>query len=95
MRLMEVGTKMLGKGQDKEAREMFDRGYKMYSLFWAINLNMIKVDDVKQQGIVYASDIQKEKNEDKLLGISNSSNEKTFFSKFTDVLKKAIDCCKE
>jgi len=97
MRLMEVGTKMLGKGQDKEAREMFDKGYKMYSLFWAINLNMIKVDDVKQRGLVYESDIQKEKIEDKLLSTGNlsSKDNKTFFSRVGDVLKKAIDCCKE
>ena len=97
MRLMEVGTKMLGKGQDKEAKEMFDKAYKMYSLFWAINLKMINVDDVKQRGIVYDADIKREKMEDKLLekGSISSKEDKTFFSKIGDVLKKAIDCCKE
>ena len=97
MRLMEVGTKMLGKGQDHEAREMFDKAHKMYSLFWAINLKMIDVDDVKQRNLVYASDIAKEKQEDKLLSLKETpgSDNKTFLSKVTDVLKKAIDCCKE
>lgn len=102
MRLMEVGTKMLGKGEDKEAREMFDKAHKMYSLFWAINLKMINVDDVKSKNLVYESDIQREKVEDKILGIDNDKSnklnlkdDKTFFSKLGDVLKKAIDCCKE
>ncbi len=94
MRLMEVGTKLLGKGQDKEAQEMFDKAHKMYSLFWAINLNMIKVDEVKQRNLVYDADIKREKAEDKLLDSAGKEN-KTFLSKVTDVLKKAIDCCKE
>ena len=31
MRLMEVGTKLEGAGQRKEAKEMFDKSYKLYS----------------------------------------------------------------
>jgi len=106
MRLMEVGTKMLGKGNKKEAQDLFDKAYKMYSLFWAINLNMIKVDDVKQRGLVYDSDMKRELVEDKELEknrsevgdksrINFANEEKSFFSKIGDALKKAIDCCKE
>jgi hypothetical protein len=101
MRLMEVGTKMLGKGDKKEAHDLFDKAYKMYSLFWAINLNMIKVEDVKQKGFVYDSDIKRELEENKELAkdknskINLANEDKSFFSKVGDALKKAIDCCKE
>src|SRR3972149_6112702 len=47
MRVMEVGTKELKKGNKKEAWELFEKSYKLYSLFWAINLDVIKMDDVK------------------------------------------------
>jgi hypothetical protein len=99
MRLMEVGTKMLGKGEKKEAHDLFDKAYKMYSLFWALNLGMIRVDDVKQKGLVHDSDIRKEIEESKELTrgskINLANEDKSFFSKVGDALKKAIDCCKE
>lgn len=39
MRVMEVGTKELKKGNKKEAEELFEKSYKLYSLFWALNLS--------------------------------------------------------
>lgn len=47
MRLIEVGTKELKKGQKKKAWELFDKAYKLYSLFWGINLGAVKMDNVK------------------------------------------------
>jgi len=38
MRLMEVGTKELKKGDKKKAQELFEKSYKLYSLFWGLNL---------------------------------------------------------
>lgn len=39
MRVMEVGTKELKKGRKKEAQDLFEKSYKLYSLFWALNLS--------------------------------------------------------
>ncbi len=41
MRLMEVGTKLNGDGKEAQAKEMFDRAYKTYSMFWALRLKLI------------------------------------------------------
>jgi hypothetical protein len=42
MRLMEVGTKELKKGNKKEAQDLFQKSYKLYSLFWGLNLSADK-----------------------------------------------------
>lgn len=47
MRLMEVGTKELKKGNKKEAYDLFGKAYKLYSLFWGINLKVINMGDAK------------------------------------------------
>lgn len=47
MRLMEVGTKLQGSGKKEEAKEFFDRSYRMYSLFWALRLKIIDVVGLK------------------------------------------------
>jgi hypothetical protein len=39
MRVMEVGTKELKKGNKKKAEELFEKAYKLYSLFWGLNLS--------------------------------------------------------
>ena len=41
MRVMEVGTKELGRGHKKEAYELFEKAYELYSLFWGVNLKVI------------------------------------------------------
>jgi len=50
MRLMEVGTKYLGKGEKKEAEDLFSKAYDLYSLFWGLNLKLLNVSDVKKIG---------------------------------------------
>lgn len=42
MRLMEVGTKELKKGDKKKAEDLFAKSYKLYSLFWGLNLTTDK-----------------------------------------------------
>ncbi len=39
MRVMEVGTKELKKGNNKKAQDLFEKSYKLYSLFWGLNLS--------------------------------------------------------
>ena len=102
MRLMEVGTKHLNKGEMKEAKEMFDRSFNLYSLFWALNLKMVDSKTIKDRGIVSAETIEKIKSEEKTgkydndkEGLASTSEEKSFFSKMSSLVKKAVDCCKE
>jgi len=47
MRLIEVGTKLQSDGKKEEAKDAFDRAYKMYSIFWALKLKVVNMDDVK------------------------------------------------
>lgn len=39
MRVMEVGTKELKKGNKKEAEDLFQKSYKLYTLFWGLVLS--------------------------------------------------------
>lgn len=48
MRLMEVGTKSLTKGDKKEANQYFQKSYSLYNLFWALNLDLLKGKSAKK-----------------------------------------------
>jgi hypothetical protein len=51
MRLMEVGTKALNKGEDGKAKELFEQSYRLYMIFWEINLKLEdKITDLKPIG---------------------------------------------
>jgi hypothetical protein len=82
MRLMEVGTKALGRGNKKDAEEFFKKAYELYSLFWGINLELIDLGEVKK---IDENQINT-KDQDKKAGI---------MSKLGQVVQKLIDCCKE
>ncbi|MGB9911330.1 MAG: hypothetical protein ACPLKP_01855 [Microgenomates group bacterium] len=88
MRLLEVGTKFLTKGEKKQAEELFAKSYHLYSLFWGLNLGVVKLEEIKM-----------EKN-DKINLISEEEppkikGEAGIFSKLGDLVKKIIDCCIE
>jgi len=85
MRLMEVGTKELKKGNKNEAWELFDKGYKLYSMFWGINLGVVKMDSVKR------GDMEVNLVDEK----SNLKGKVSLWDKLGVIVKKAIDCCKE
>lgn len=88
MRLIEVGTKELKKNQNKKAEDLFDKAYKLYSLFWGINLNVVGVDKVKKIG--------QEKNEIRFTDEkSEQKGNASVFDKLGELVKKAINCCKE
>jgi hypothetical protein len=85
MRLIEVGTKELKKGNQGEAQEMFEKAYKLYSLFWGLNTKMIKLGDVKRgTENLYLID-EKAKKFEKV----------SVFSKLNEFVQKALDCCRE
>jgi hypothetical protein len=49
MRLMEVGTKLQGEGKIAEAKEFFDKAYKVYATFWGLRLKLLEVKDLKKE----------------------------------------------
>lgn len=49
MRLLEVGAKLRADGKKDEARDIFNRAYEMYSLFWALRLKLISVQGLKER----------------------------------------------
>lgn len=48
MRLYEVGTKAMAAERKKEAYEMFEKAYDLYSLFWGLNMQLIDLTGVKE-----------------------------------------------
>jgi len=81
MRLMEVGTKHLGQGNKKEAEDLFQKAYDLYSLFWGLNLKLLNVSDIK-------------KIDDNQLNV-HDKKKSGFFGKLGEIVKKVIDCCIE
>jgi hypothetical protein len=88
MRLMEVGTKYLTKGDKKNAEDLFKKSYQLYSLFWGLNLGVVKVSDVKENN----SEKIEFLTEDKKPKIKKSVS---IFEKLGELMQKAIDCCRE
>jgi len=81
MRLMEVGTKALGKGKKQEAEDFFKKAYELYSLFWGINLKAVDLGDVKKIG-------------EEQLSVKDESK-KGVLGKLGDLVKYVVNCCKE
>ena len=42
MRLIEVGNKLQSEGEKKQGKATFESAYKVYSLFWALKLGLVK-----------------------------------------------------
>jgi hypothetical protein len=81
MRLMEVGTKELGRDHKEEAYNLFGNAYNLYSIFWGLNMNLIDIADVKKidDGALNKHDTEK----------------KGFAGKLGELVKKVINCCLE
>ncbi len=85
MRIMEVGTKELKKGNKQKAWDLFQKSYNLYNLFWGLNLDVVKMKDLKRNSDdVYLVD-EKAKKFEKV----------SVFTKLGDFINKAMDCCKE
>lgn len=85
MRIMEVGTKELKKGNKQKAWDLFQKSYNLYNLFWGLNLDMVKMGDLKRKSDdVYFVD-EKAKKFEKV----------SVFTKLGDFINKAMDCCRE
>jgi hypothetical protein len=81
MRLMEVGTKKLSENKKEEAHDLFDKSYKLYSLFWGLNLKLIKTENIK-------------KIDDNALN-KHDKEKKGIWGKLGELVQKVIDCCIE
>jgi len=88
MRLIEVGTKAQGKGDESGAQEMFKKAYQLYSLFWGINLGVVKTDDLP---------LEENDNLEVLTDQENTTSKKigSVFDKLGELVKKVVNCCKE
>ncbi|HOF42562.1 MAG TPA: hypothetical protein PLF30_04360 [Candidatus Moranbacteria bacterium] len=93
MRLMEVGTKQLGMGKKEEAKELFQKSYDLYGMFWALNMKLIGTNDIKEAGGVESEKTIKKIDENALNKLDN--NPTGFTGKLRDLVRKAIDCCIE
>lgn len=93
MRLIEVGTKKLNTGNRKEAEEFFESAQNLWSLFWAINLNLVPVNNLnsnrKEKYHYNLSPEQKKENQEK------KREQKSFFYKLNKVIQKVLNCCRE
>ncbi len=81
MRLMEVGTKQLGRDRKEEAYDLFGKAYNLYSLFWGLNMKLLNVGDIKKLDEGALNKTDKEKS--------------GFMAKLGELVRKAIDCCIE
>ena len=79
MRLMEVGTKLQSQNKNQEAKDMFDKAYELYNLFWALRLKLVSLKDLK-------------KINDNQLNIHDQKNKP--WTK-QDIVSKLVDCCEE
>ena len=96
MRLIEVGAKELKKGNKNEAKNLFDKAYKLYCLFWGINLKEIKLNEIENQSINKKEiNCLKENNEKEKQNNNKEKAKTTVWDKLKTIFEKAIDCCKE
>lgn len=80
-RLMEVGTKALGRDNKEEAQEMFKKAYDLYALFWGVQMKVVDMSDVK-------------KIDDDALNVDDTEK-KSLSDKLGALVKKLVDCCIE
>lgn len=81
MRLMEVGTKFNGEGKKEDAKEMFDKAYHVYSMFWALRLKLVDLGNVKKIG-------------DNQINVHDTEGTKKPWA-VEDIVKKLVNCCDE
>lgn len=95
MRLMEVGTKALGAGNKRDAYNLFNKSYELYSLFWGINMDLIDLTGVKKIAPeVYASCVVDGKKTEPEVE-KDIKESKSAVRRLGDWVKNAVNCCIE
>jgi len=94
MRLLEVGTKALGAGNKKDAYNMFNKAYDLYSLFWGLNMDLIDMSGVKENIPSYYDGMLKDcgvNRKDEVINTEKVSAVK----KLGQWVKEKVNCCIE
>lgn len=86
MRLIEVGTKYLAKGEEKLAQNFFSKAYQLYSLFWGLNLGIIKSEKFQRKELDFSLINNGNRKQNSKLSLSD---------KLGIIIRKVVDCCKE
>lgn len=97
MRVMEVGTKALGAGNKKEAYDLFNKSYELYSLFWGINMDLIDLTGVKKVApdVYDKCVIDKKAKKTAKTDAEELSQSKSAVRRLGDWVKNAVNCCIE
>ncbi|MFA5746998.1 MAG: hypothetical protein WC926_02890 [Candidatus Paceibacterota bacterium] len=98
MRLMEVGTKQLSMGKKEVAYSLFNKAFNLYSLFWGLNMKLIKIDDVKKMDDKAVEQVMESANIDKNVEthpVQPGLQKKGLMAKLNEMVQKAINCCIE
>ncbi len=98
-RLMEVGTKLLHQQNQEEAYQHFEQAFKLYTLFWGINLKLIAPNEANQE----TDDLTQKHEANLFLNLPKKDQtmnnkeftNKSWFSKITVWVKEKLNCCKE
>ncbi len=85
MRLIEVGNKLHSEKKKDKAKQMFENAYKVYSIFWALKLKLIKGQNIKA---VRPSSLQE-------AAKAGSTSLTAGGSTLEDLVNKLADCCDE
>lgn len=102
MRLMEVGTKQQGMGNKAEARELFQKAYDLYSLFWGVNMKVIKTGDIKKIddnaldiNDQLSTNVTAPTTAQPAASVAAPVARGGFMGKLGELAKKAVNCCIE
>ena len=99
MRIYEVGTKAIGAGKKKEAYEMFEKAYELYSLFWGLNMHLIDLDGIKEAVPAFydgASEVCADsKNDKKSVKPAKKDEKKSGIKRLGQWVKEKVNCCIE
>ena len=85
MRLFEVGTKYQTKGDSAKAHHYFNHAYRLYTLFWGLNLNLINPG---QEVDITLDPAEKDT-------VIRSRNQGGLTGKLSQIIAKILDCCRE
>lgn len=102
MRMMEVGTKCQTLGKNEDAYRFFEKSYKLYTMFWGLNMKFVDFDQVKSEIKIIDNDSHqqiKNSTEEQLDNISKDTSKDSKFSsnlrKWKDFISQKFDCCRE
>ncbi|MDP3948843.1 MAG: hypothetical protein Q8Q17_02750 [bacterium] len=85
MRLIEVGNKLHSEGKKEKAKQTFENAYKVYSIFWALKLKLIKGQKIKEAAKGGSTKLPSTH-----LGTGTAGS-----STLEDLVSKLADCCDE